>query len=162
MYVLAFSPDSFSVLFAMLTLLLQVDWNKAAKDFKPLGKQPTGQSFGTGIQRLLKDDDSAGVVTGTTGKKRKPTAANPSPSASGSTQGRKKKSKVSQTADAEEEDATLSTSAENRDVSEEAVPQPSVSSKASSPFRLVKTEDTDNATYDGDAQSEEETQFFSE
>jgi hypothetical protein len=47
-------------------------------------------------------------------------------------------------------------------MNEAALPQPSVSSKVSSPSPHIKTEDTDNATYGGDELSEEETQFFSE
>jgi hypothetical protein len=139
-----------------LTLVSQIDWATAANQFQPSGKI-TGPSFKTSISRILSKDSS-----GATGRKRKLTAARPPPSASGSTQGRKKKAKVNQTADAEEEDATRSTSADNRDGSEEGEPQPSVSSKASSPFRLVKTEDTDNATYGGDDLSDEEPQFFAE
>jgi hypothetical protein len=64
--------------------------------------------------------------------------------------------------EAGKEDATRSTSAANRDMNKEALPQPSVSSKASSPFPHIKTEDTDNATYGRDEVSEEETRFFSE
>jgi hypothetical protein len=144
------------LLFITLTPFSQIDWAMAANQFQP-SKKITGPSFKTSISRILSKDGS-----GATGRKRKALAADPSPSASSSNQGRKKKAKVSQAADAEEEDATRSTSADNRDGSEEGEPQPSVSSKASSPFRLVKTEDTDNATYGGDDLSDEEPQFFAE
>jgi hypothetical protein len=150
------------LLFVTLTLFSQIDWATAANQFQPSGKI-TGPSFRTSIQRLLsKDDSSTRGATRATVRKRKPTATNPSPSASGSTQGRKKKAKVNSAAEAGEEDATRSTSPENRDMNAEALPQASVSSKASTPFRHIKSEDADDAAYGEDAQSEEEPQFFPE
>lgn len=70
----------------VLTLsFLQIDWTKAAKDFKPGGKPISHQSFKTSITRLLANyTPGPGVSMGTpiAGRKRKAVTASASPAAS--------------------------------------------------------------------------------
>lgn len=88
--------QSYLFLFDILILMRQVNWTKAATDFKPSGKPITGDSFRTSIQRMLKDKSGGSRSTGNTGKKRKPPAASPSPSAGNSNRKRAKKSNIDQ------------------------------------------------------------------
>lgn len=156
---LSFSIERLPIFFEMLTMLAQIDWDKAVTDFKPEGKPITGVSFKTSIQRILKPKDktTAGSAAATAGKKRKAPAATARSSSSPPseiTPSRKKKTKATQ-ALLEEDTAIFTTEEEQVPAGQD--PPPSVTaSRESSRYVTppIKSE------YIDDEESQADIQYY--
>lgn len=133
--------------------MLQVNWNKAATDFKPSGKPISGDSFRTSIQRMFKDKSGGNRSTGNTGKKRKAPVAEHSPSAEDSNQKRAKKSNIGQAINSAPSSPAADGDTEKEDN------QSIRSSQKPSPSPQVKSEADDDAPADH-ALGQEDLNFF--